>query len=134
MFSELCRIGRDTELRYTSSGKAVCNVVMAYDIGFGDNKRTAWIEGSLWEKRAEAMAQYLVKGSQVFVVMTDLEAEAYTTGTGEARAKIKGRIVEIKFAGPKSDSKGGSVGRPRAEPDRGSQAHSEAFDDDTIPF
>ena len=45
MFIKLVRIGRDAELRYTPAGKTVCNVACAYDVGWGENKRTGWIDG-----------------------------------------------------------------------------------------
>jgi single-strand DNA-binding protein len=127
MFSELCRVGRDTELRYTPNGKAVCNIALAYDIGFGDNKRTQWIDGALWEKRAEAMAQYLKKGTQVYVVMTDLEAEAYLKN-GEAVGKLKGRVVEIKFAGPKPEPSAVTPAQSRPQPAQ------DDYDDSDVPF
>jgi single-strand DNA-binding protein len=129
MFSELCRVGRDTELRVTQSGKAVASVSLAYDVGYGDNKRTAWIEGVLWEKRAESMAQYLTKGTQVYVAMDDMEAEAYTNGQGEPKAKLKGRIVEIKFAGPKPEQSATTPARPAPK-----QASPDPMSDDDIPW
>jgi single-strand DNA-binding protein len=131
MFIKLCRVGRDTELRYTQGGKAVCNVALAYDIGRGDTKRTGWIEGALWEKRAEALAQYLTKGTQVHVSIKDIEAEAYTTNTGEPRAKIKGTIDELEFAGPRPEQ---SVTPARTQPKPKSQYAPSEEQDDDIPF
>jgi single-strand DNA-binding protein len=101
MFSNLFRVGKDTELRYTPSGKAVCNVALAYDIGFGDKKRTGWIEAVLWEKRAEKLAQYLTKGKQVFAIIDDVEIEPWESN-GKSGAKLKGRIVDIKLAGDRN--------------------------------
>jgi len=131
MFSELCRIGKDAELRHTPSGKAVCNLALAYDIGYGDNKKTQWIDAALWEKRAEAMAHHLTKGTQVYVVISDLEAEAYSSN-GEARAKLKGRIVDIKFAGPKQER---STVTPASQyaPSERQPPPVDDYDDD-IPF
>jgi single-strand DNA-binding protein len=132
MFIKLCRVGRDTELRYTQGGKAVCNVALAYDIGRGDTKRTGWIEGALWEKRAEALAQYLTKGTQVHVSIKDIEAEAYTTNTGEPRAKIKGTIDELEFAGPRPEAS--SVTPARQAPRQAKPEPAYADDDSDIPF
>lgn len=99
MYSNLFRIGRDVELRYTASGKAVCGLSLACDIGYGDNKRTSWIEGALWEKRAESLTQYLTKGKQVFVVLDDIEIEVFDKKDGGQGSKLKGRIVDIKLIG-----------------------------------
>ena len=99
MFSNLFGIGQDCVLRYTTGGKPVCGISLAYDVGFGDNKRTVWIDASLWGDRAEKLVGYLTKGTKVFAVLDDIELEQYQKNTGEAGAKIKGRVVDIKFAG-----------------------------------
>jgi single-strand DNA-binding protein len=133
MFSELCRIGKDAELRHTPSGKAVCNLALAYDIGYGDNKKTQWIDGALWDKQAEAMWSHLTKGTQVQVTFDDIEAEAYTANNGEARAKLKGTIKKIKFAGPKQER---SAVTPAARPAASTKDAPgvDDYNDDDIPF
>ena len=125
MFTQLITLGRDAELRHTANGKAVCSVVGAYDIGWGDNKRTQWIEGALWEKRAESLAQYLLKGKQLHVTFDDVEVEMYEgkKGTG---AKLKGRIVDVKLVKDGSGNSGQKA--PVAQP-----ATPDNFDHD-IPF
>jgi len=99
MFSNLFGIGQDAVLRYTTGGKPVCGLSLAYDVGFGDNKRTVWIDASLWGDRAEKLVGYLTKGTKVFAVLDDIELEQYQKNNGDAGAKIKGRVVDIKFAG-----------------------------------
>ena len=49
MFSKLVRIGRDAEMKQTQSGSAMCRFSAAYDVGFGDNKRTQWIDVALFD-------------------------------------------------------------------------------------
>lgn len=122
MYSNLFRIGRDTELRFTQGGKAVCGVALACDVGYGDNKRTSWIEGVLWDKRAEALVQYLIKGKQVFVVMDDIEIETWAKEDGTTGSKLKGRIVDVKLV---SDSK-----PQQSQPKAASNQHPPGFDDD----
>lgn len=39
MFIKLCNLGRDAEVRFTSSGTAVTSFPCAYSIGYGDKKR-----------------------------------------------------------------------------------------------
>jgi single-strand DNA-binding protein len=58
-------LGRDPELRYTTSGKAVCQFSIAVD-GGGKNK-VEWVNIQTWEKTAENCANYLAKGSMVAV-------------------------------------------------------------------
>jgi single-strand DNA-binding protein len=61
------RLGREPELRTTPDGKAVCNLNIATDDGFGDKKKTVWFRVTVWDKQAENVNQYLHKGSQVLV-------------------------------------------------------------------
>ncbi len=60
-------LGKDPEMRTTSSGKAVTNFTMATQNGFGENATPEWHTVTLWEKKAEAAAKYLKKGSKVYV-------------------------------------------------------------------
>ena len=60
-------LGRDPEMRYTASGKAVANLRLAVTTGFGENQRTDWFQVVAWDKLAEACNRYLAKGSRIFV-------------------------------------------------------------------
>jgi single-strand DNA-binding protein len=60
-------LGSDPEMRYTPSGKAVVNMRLAVNTGYGDNTRVDWFTLVAWEKLAEACAQYVVKGSRIYV-------------------------------------------------------------------
>ena len=137
MFTQLIRIGRDAELRYTANGKAVIGLACAYDIGFGENKKTQWIECAIWEKRAESLAPYLLKGQQAMVTLTDVELDKYESN-GTPGSKLKARVVDIQLCGAKPE------GKPQQHP-QDQQARQapqqqasapqgmEDFDDD-IPF
>ena len=103
----LARIGRDTELRYTSGGEAVANISMVFNYGKkgSDGKRPSqWIEASLWGKRAESLAQYLGKGSMIDVVLSEPHIETYQGKNGEGH-KLVARVIEIELAGGRSEDK-----------------------------
>jgi single-strand DNA-binding protein len=57
----ICRLGRDAETRYTSTGEAVCGFSAAFDYGRkeGGRRPSQWVEFTLWGKRAEALAEQL---------------------------------------------------------------------------
>lgn len=131
MFIKLCNLGRDAEVRYTPSGHPVANLSLAYSIPHGDkNKRTQWIDASLWGDRAEKLAPYLKKGRQLVIYADDLQLETYKKSNGEFGAKIKCRVVDIDFAG----SGERSVAAPANErPESSAPAGLDNFDDD-IPF
>lgn len=60
------RLPRDAELKEVGENK-VCNFTVASDVGYGDNKKTLWIECAIWGKKGEALNGYLKKGQQVFI-------------------------------------------------------------------
>ena len=118
----ICRIGRDCELRRTPNGDAVTNLSLAFNYGQKDqqtgNKPTMWIEGSLWGKRAEALAPYLLKGTQVSIVAEEPHIETYQGQNGPGH-KLVARIMSLDFAGPPPDHQGD--GGQRQAPQQGQQ-------------
>ena len=99
--SDFGRLGRDTELKYTQDGTAVCNIAVAVDYGRkgqDGNKPTQWYDLTLWGKQAEALAPYLLKGKQIFFTASDLHIETFTKNDQSQGFKLTGRIDSIKFA------------------------------------
>lgn len=74
------RAGQDVEMRYTPNGKAVANVSIAVDCGWGDNKKPAWVRCTFWDKLAEVANQYINKGKLIYV-----EGELNPDDTGGPR-------------------------------------------------
>lgn len=100
--TDIGRIGRDAELRFTPNGDPVCNLAIACEYGRKgqDGKRpTQWVDATIWGKQAEAMAPYLLKGQQVHFTIDDAHVETYTKGDGSQGVKLTGRVIIIKFAG-----------------------------------
>lgn len=96
------RLGRDAELRYTQAGEPVASLALAYNYGQkaqDGNKPSQWIEASMWGKRAEAMAQHLKKGGQIYAVISDPHIETYQKRDGGDGFKLIGKVSEIEFAG-----------------------------------
>jgi single-strand DNA-binding protein len=75
MFQKLIivgNVGKEPEMRYTPSGKAVTSFSLATNRSFkgadGEQKKeTAWFRITVWEKQAETVSQYVHKGSKVLV-------------------------------------------------------------------
>lgn len=137
------RIGRDAELRYIPSGEAVLNLALACNYGQkdSDGKRpTQWVEASMWGKRAEALAQYLTKGQQVYVVLNEPHIETYQGRNGDG-VKLVARVMELELIGGKPE---GTSAPRQAAPARQPAPQRQAapaqtgsgFDDmdDDIPF
>lgn len=109
----LARIGRDAEIRHTAGGDAVASLSLAFTYGRKgeDGKRpTQWVEASLWGKRAEALAQYLTKGSLVAVTLEDVAIQTFNKSDGSVGTKLAGRVIDIELAG------GGQAAAPSAPP------------------
>lgn len=122
------RIGRDAELRHTSS-TSVCNIPLAFNGGYGDRKFTTWIDVSIWGKQADGLAQYLTKGKSVVVTLKDLKLEEFTKRDGTVSTKLAAQLVDLEF------SAGGERTEQPAPPPKPKPAPQsfEDFEDD-IPF
>lgn len=125
IMSGLARIGRDAELKYTSSNMAVCNVALAFNVGYGDRKTTTWVEAAIWGKQAEGLANHLLKGTAIVAHLKDIKLEEYDKRDGTRGAKLTATMVDLEFAGSKQD--GGQT-----PPTRQTQPaqNFEDFDDD----
>ena len=130
------RIGRDAAIRQTAKGDSVANLSLAYNYGYkgDDGKRPSqWVDGSLWGKRADALAEYLVKGQQIFAVINDIHIEEYQKNDGSTGTKLTGSIGEIELVGGSGTGQREQKPAPKQEP---KPAPSGSFDDmaDDIPF
>ena len=61
------RLGRDPESRFTQSGKTVVNFSVACSENRGGEEYTDWVNIVAWDKLGEICAQYLQKGSLVYI-------------------------------------------------------------------
>jgi single-strand DNA-binding protein len=101
VFNFTGRLGKDCESRNMANGKAVCSFSVAVESGYGENKATNWINCALFEKRAEALAPYLVKGALVGIT-GPLAIEEWADKDGNKRQAVKVRVAEITLLGSKT--------------------------------
>lgn len=80
-------ITKDPELRYTPSGKAVCNFTVAMNEKYKDKEQAHFIPVTAWGKTAENCNQYLTKGSKVGVEGS-LQQQRWEDKEGKKRSKI----------------------------------------------
>jgi single-strand DNA-binding protein len=127
----LARIGREVEVRYTTGGEAVANISLAFTFGkkgADGNRPTQWVDASLWGKRAETLAPYLKKGSQIVAYLDDVSVQTFTKGDGTQATKMVGRIVDLELI-----SSGEAQHQPAPKPQPKPSSGFEGMDDD-IPF
>jgi single-strand DNA-binding protein len=102
------KIGRDAENRFLPNGEVVCNVSMVYNYGKkgqDGKKPSQWVDASLWGTRAEALSQYLVKGTSIFAVLEDIHIEVYAKKDGTSGTKLTGKIGNLDIVSrPQGDN------------------------------
>ncbi len=86
------RLTEPPELKFTSSGKAVCKVRLAFNSRRKNPQTNEWedgdvyyVDGSLWDQEAENVAESLDKGHEV-LVSGRLKTRRYETQQGEKRS------------------------------------------------
>jgi single-strand DNA-binding protein len=141
-------LGADPETRYMPSGKAVTNIRIATSEGWKDKQtgdmqeRTEWHRVVLFDKLGEVAAEYLRKGSQVYIE-GGLRTRKWQDKEGKDQYSTEIVAREMQMLG--SRGAGGGEGRPERRPaataDRVGEERASApvsadegqFDDD-IPF
>ena len=130
-------LGKDPEVRFTPSGRAVARFPLATSEVWNDQEgqrqeRTEWHNVVVWGKQAESCGQYLAKGRQVYVEGS-IRTRQYDDKDGNRRYITEIIAQRVQFLG------GGGRG---AEATRGAAAPTEeapagapgAAEDDDIPF
>jgi single-strand DNA-binding protein len=103
-------VGRDpSEIRYTSSGVAVCDFSVAVTRKYGPaenrTEKTTWYKVTCWRNLAEIAAQYVRKGGQVMVVGT-VEASAYIDKNNQPQASLDMTADNFQLLGGRADASG----------------------------
>jgi len=138
IYSFIGRLGRDAEVRATSTGSSICSFSVAVDYGFGEHKGTNWIRCSLFGKRAEGqLPKYLTKGAQV-AISGELKVREYDDRDGARRTSVEVSVDKLDLVGGRS---GEDESKPRREapaaPYGGGfpeEPSSKEASDDHIPF
>lgn len=129
------RLGKDPEVRYMPSGDAVTNFSIAVGWKSKDKEGAEWVNIVTFGKLAEICAEYLQKGTQVFI-SGRFKTEQYEKD-GEKRYYTKIVADKMQMLGrPAGDQENRGAGQQRSNSSsRQAQAQDDGapFDDD-IPF
>ena len=125
-------IGQDADLRQTPGSETVCSINLGVQ-GRGDAP-TQWVRCTLWGARAQALAQYLTKGS-FLVVSGSGRMDEYTDKNGEKRTNLAIYSVDQVTFGPKTpqNSQKSPVSAQKV-PKKTLKAPEYEDDDGDIPF
>ena len=127
MLIKLVRIGKDAELR-SANGKPVLSMSVVYDVGYGANKKSQWLNLAMWGAQAEKVVGYFTKGKQLVVRVDDIHIEEYNGKSG-----LKGTLVSFEFVqdGQRESAPQAQERRPQAQ----QRQPVKNFDDDIeLPF
>jgi single-strand DNA-binding protein len=130
-------LGKDPELRFTPSGRAVARFPVATSEQWTDangqrQDRTEWHNIVVWGKQAESCGQYLSKGRQVFIEGS-IRSRQYDDKEGQKRYITEVIAQRVQFLG---GGRGDGAGAGRGAPSGGAEevAPAPAPEDDDIPF
>ena len=130
------RLTRDVELKYTNSGFAIANLSLA--VNRRVKRDDTWQdEGNFFNcvligKRAEALAQYLVKGKQIGI-QGELRQNRWEQD-GQPRSRVEIFINDIQLLGGRSSEQSvRNTGEQQGQYSSPEIPTADDFDDD-IPF
>jgi single-strand DNA-binding protein len=100
------------DLRYTQQNNtAVGKFTLAVDTGYGDNKKTSFLNMTIWGKSAEALEKSAPKGTKLLVECEALQNN-YTDKNGNKVNTVDFRVLNFEFCESK-----GSQQRNNAQSD-----------------
>lgn len=97
------RLCKDVELKQTPQGTAVCSFSVANDTGFGEKKKTNFINVVAWSKTAEHIAKYFSKGSMILITGR-LETRNWTDKDGNKRYATEVIAEQVDFCDKPNDA------------------------------
>ena len=135
-------LGGDPETRYMPSGSAVTNLTVATNESWKDKQtgeqkdRTEWHKVAMFNRLAEIAAEYLRKGSQVYIE-GKLRTRKWQDKSGQDRWTTEIIADEMQMLGGRGGAGGGSAPMSSSSDSGPSSAPPQPgpddFDDD-IPF
>ena len=132
---------RNPEIRYTPSGTAVADLGLAVNDSYKNKagetiEQVCFVDVVVWSRQAETAAEYLHKGSPVFVEGR-LQLDQWENQQGEKRSKLRVRADRVQFLGaPGKDAEYAAVPAEASAPQEPSTPAPapEAADDEDVPF
>jgi single-strand DNA-binding protein len=124
------RLGKDPDaLKYTPSGSAVLNISIAVGWKSKDKEGVEWVRVVFFGKLAETAAQYLRKGSQVYI-SGRMQTRSWDNKEGVKQYMTEIHAERMQMLGGKGAAEGREVDQPGEVDGAGKD---DGFDED-IPF
>ena len=130
------RLTRDPELRHTGKGTPVTTFSIAIDNGYGDNKQTDFINCVAWNKTAEFVTKYFIKGRMIIIADGRISTRSWETQDGKRAYATEVVANEVNFGESKTSPQ---LNTPQTAAQPPMQDDDDDFtpldeEDDDLPF
>ena len=115
------RLTRDPEIKDIGEGKRVAKLSVAVDIGWGDKKKTAFIDVTAWGKVVDFLEKYFSKGMAILITGR-LNYESWTDReSGKQRNKLSVTAESVYFKEKKTEGQQSTGNQSRESSSAGEQ-------------
>ncbi|WP_271814536.1 single-stranded DNA-binding protein [Clostridium beijerinckii] len=125
----------DASLQYTTNEKPYSKFTIANNEGFGDNKKTAFFNCTLWGKGAENLNRFLIKGQKILVT-GKIEINKYKDKEGNDKQNIEINVDSfggVELIGGKSNSNEGLSNKNEYSKPANEAFNDANFEEDITP-
>lgn len=109
------RTTKDIELRYAQDNLAVGMFSLAVDSGYGDSKKTSFLNMTAFKKNAESMEKYVKKGAKILVQAEAIQND-YKDRDGNKKTSVNFIVKNWEFCESKSSSQQSQNQQPAQSP------------------
>lgn len=134
------RLTSNVELKTTPNGVSVCSFSIANEVGYGENKKTAFINIVAWRQTAEFVSKHFSKGSMIGIEGS-IQTRRYQDKDGNNRTAFEVVANNVQFVESKR-SEGATEGNLPTAPENDPlpqfaeklDGFEEMSTDDDLPF
>ena len=109
------RTTKDIELRYTQDNKAFGKFSLAVESGYGENKKTSFLNMTAFGKTAETLEKYATKGTKL-ILECQANQNKYTDKNGNQVTSVDFTVLNFEFAESKNSNQDNSSSVPKPNP------------------
>lgn len=121
-------LGKDPELSTTPKGTQMLRFSVAVTSGWGENKKTTWVQCIKFGKGCDSLADMLAKGSRV-AITGEVELDEWEAKDGTPQKTLKVKIDNLTLLDKVERKQPSAPASAPSEPQG-----DDPFGDDDIPF
>ena len=130
------RLTKDPELRYTNNKTPVCSFTIAVNNGYGEKQQTDFINCVAWNKTAEFVTKYFIKGRMIIIADGRISTRIWETQDGKRAYATEVVANEVNFGESKTSPQ---LNTPQTAAQPPMQDDDDDFtpldeEDDDLPF